>query len=218
MANVYGFSDAGTAKALAALVGGDRQSQTDFTRKASFNTQVKITTAIPAWNQSSLPSSDLAQKLSINTVGRSEISYFTGGTLPQITVYNLLTIELPLNAICNCVFMDGRWFVISMEYFKSLVRFTLDVALTTADASQTATITDQYGPGVDNTTASGGITVHNLLTSAAGTYMFEGNVGDAGLAMWDEGTDYRIIQIECDTTAGGGGGGGGGEEPGGETP
>ena len=220
MADVYGFSNAGTAKALAALVGGAGTSIDGTERKRrDFNTQVKITTAIPAWNKASLPNSELAQKLSINTVGRSEISYHNGGTLPQITVYNLLEMELPVDAICNCIYMDGRWFVISMEYYKSLVRFTLDAALTTSDASQTATITDQYGPGVDNTTASGGITVHNMETSAAGTYMFEGNLNDAGLAMWDQGTDYRIIQIECDTTpAGGEEGGGGGETPGGETP
>lgn len=224
MADAYGFSNAGTAKALAALVGGDGITIGDDQRKRrDFNIQVKITTAIPAWNKTSLPSSNLAQRLSINTIGRSEISYHTGGTLPEVTVYNLLTMTLPVDAVCNCVFMDGRWFVISMEYFKSLVRFTLDSALTTSDASQTATITNQYGPGVDNTTASGGITVHNLETSSAGTFVFEGNSGDAGLAMWDETTNYRIIQIECpDTTGGGdgdgGGDGGGGSPGGGGTP
>ena len=209
MPSVYGFSDAGTAKALAALVGGDSYEKSEIKTKPSFNIQVKITTAIPAWNKTSLPSSNLAQRLSINTVGRSEISYHTGGTLPLITVHNLLTVPLPVDAVCNCVFMDGRWFVISMEYFKSLVRFTLNSALTTSDASKTATITNQYGPGVDNTTASGGITVHNLETSSAGTFVFEGNSGDAGLAMWDETTNYRIIQIECPNTTGGGDGGGG---------
>jgi hypothetical protein len=101
---------------------------------------------------------------------------------------------------------------------KQLVRFTLDVALTTADASQPATITDQYGPGTDNSNTA--ITAHNLLTHTAGTYMFEGNAGDAGLAMRDADQDYRIIQIECadtpdepDPDPGGGGG-----DPGGETP
>lgn len=104
---------------------------------------------------------------------------------------------------------------------KQLVRFTLDVALATTDASQPATITDQYGPGSDNSDTA--ITAHNLLTSTAGTFVFEGDVGDAGLAMRDTGQDYRIIQIECPDTASpdpdpGGGDGGDGGDPGGETP
>lgn len=78
---------------------------------------------------------------------------------------------------------------------KLLVRFTIDSALTTGDASVAATITNQYGPGPDGTETA--ITVHNLLTSVAATYVFSGASGAAGLAMWDSGTDYRIIQMEC---------------------
>jgi hypothetical protein len=80
---------------------------------------------------------------------------------------------------------------------KSLVRFTLAATLATSDASKTATITNQYGPGSDGPTGAGAITVHNLLTSTGGVYVFEGDSGDAGLAMWDTGTNYRIIQLEC---------------------
>ena len=79
---------------------------------------------------------------------------------------------------------------------KLLVRFTLNGALTTSEASKAATITDQYGPGSSADTATA-ITAHNTLTSTGGVYIFEGNSGDAGLAMWDSGTDYVIIQLEC---------------------
>lgn len=78
---------------------------------------------------------------------------------------------------------------------KLLVRFTLDAALATSDASKAATITNQYGPGVDATSTA--ITVHNLLTSTAATYVFSGASGAAGLAMWDADQNYRIIQMEC---------------------
>jgi hypothetical protein len=77
---------------------------------------------------------------------------------------------------------------------KALVRFTLDAALTLADASQDATIVAQYGTGVDNSDTA--ITVHNLATAASG-YVFEGAIGAAGLAMHDSGQNYRIIQLEC---------------------
>lgn len=80
---------------------------------------------------------------------------------------------------------------------KLLVRFTLSAALATSDASKSATIASQYGFGCDGTTSSGGITVHNLLTATAATYVFSGASGAAGLAMWDSGQNYRIIQMEC---------------------
>ena len=78
---------------------------------------------------------------------------------------------------------------------KPWCRFTLSNALTTSEASNAAVITNQYGPGRDNTTS---ITVHNLLTHAAGVYLFYGDSGDAGLARWrGDGTNYIIVQLEC---------------------
>lgn len=81
---------------------------------------------------------------------------------------------------------------------KPLVRFTLAASLATTDASKSATISNQYGFGSPSPlTGSGEITVHNLLTSTASTYVFSGASGKAGLAMWDSGEDYRIIQMQC---------------------
>jgi hypothetical protein len=95
-------------------------------------------------------------------------------------------------------FGDWWWLLGSAGEMKPLVRFTLGADLTTSDESKTATITDQFGPGMDNSTS---ITVYNhKVTPALGTapeYMFSGDSGDAGLAIWDSGTNYRIIQIQC---------------------
>lgn len=79
---------------------------------------------------------------------------------------------------------------------QPLVRFTLNAVLATTEASETATITHQYGPGMKADTGAS-ITVHNLLTHTAGTYTFEGDSGDAGWARWHKATDYIIINMEC---------------------
>lgn len=87
--------------------------------------------------------------------------------------------------------------IIAIETYKPLIRFTLAAALATTDASKTATITNQYGPGlVSPNTGAGAITVNNFLVSGS-TYLFEGLSGTAGLAIWDSGTNYRIIQMVC---------------------
>ena len=97
----------------------------------------------------------------------------------------------------------------SATTIKQLVRFTLNSALTTSDEFKPATITHQYGPGNDNSNTA--IDVYNLETHATGTYVFEGDSGDAGLAMLDKNQEYRIIQIECPNDSGGGDGDGGGD-------
>lgn len=224
MPKAYGFSDAKTAQALAAMVGGDQYSPLGKKVTAIYFYPCEIKEVIAAWDGASFPNTGKAQRVNLSATGWSDVSATTGNTLPEITVHNLMKIDLEIGMEVIANFQAGKWCIgQGINEVRSLVRFTLDSALTTSDASQTATITNQYGPGVDNTTASGGITVHNLETSSAGTFVFEGNSGDAGLAMWDETTNYRIIQIECpDTTGGGDGGGdggdGGGDPGGGGTP
>lgn len=214
MSKVYGFKDKSTAERLARP--GDQGGIGYPNSPATAQTiTVELSGTLTAYSDTAAPPSVDAQIVSYGTTGLSTTSNWTDTELPTVKVYNSLGAEFSSGDHVICCKMDGRFFVVIGLHYKSLVRFTLDAALTTSDASQTATITDQYGPGLDNTTTSGGIIVHNMETSAAGTYMFEGNLNDAGLAMWDQGTDYRIIQIECDTTPAGGGGG---ETPGGETP
>ncbi len=78
------------------------------------------------------------------------------------------------------------------------MRFTLSSALATTDSTKTATIQSQYGPGIPSpNTSSGGIDVYNLADNTGSAYVFEGDSGDAGLAIWDKDNDYRIIQMEC---------------------
>ena len=87
------------------------------------------------------------------------------------------------------------YYAVACQLVKPLCAFTLDAALATTEASKAATITAQYGPGMANATA---ITVHNQRVKAgASTYIFEGASGAYGLAEWDSGTNYRIINLEC---------------------
>lgn len=90
---------------------------------------------------------------------------------------------------------SGRLWLNEDLNLKRRCRFTLDSALTTADASVAATITSQRGPGTEHPDTA--ITVHNLETSSAGTYVFEGDSGDAGWAEWDSETDWDIENMEC---------------------
>lgn len=78
---------------------------------------------------------------------------------------------------------------------KPLIRFTLGGALTINDASVSGTAQSHYGQGVDGPTS---VTLYNLETASAGTYVFAGDSGDAGWAIFDQGSSYMIIQLECD--------------------
>lgn len=79
---------------------------------------------------------------------------------------------------------------------KPLCRFTLSGALATSEASKAATMSSQYGAGRSH--ASTSITVYNLLSHTAGTYVFEGDSGDAGYAYYDAAEKkWYIIQMEC---------------------
>jgi len=80
---------------------------------------------------------------------------------------------------------------------RTFCRFVLVNALTTSEASETATIMQQYGPGVDHD-ASSSIVVHNLLSHGAGVYVFQGDAGDAGYAFYDSRErKWYIVQMEC---------------------
>jgi len=92
---------------------------------------------------------------------------------------------------------NGQYVIVPLLGTRKLVRFTLAAAMTTSDASKSATITDQYGPGEDGPTTAGGITVHNLETHTSGTHVFEGDSGDTGYAYHDAENDYIILQMEC---------------------
>jgi hypothetical protein len=86
-----------------------------------------------------------------------------------------------------------RW-----EQYVNIITFTLAAALTTADESKTATISEQVGPGrLSPYTGAGEITVHNLPSVAKSAYEFYGHSGDYGRAAWMYGSHYKILIVEC---------------------
>lgn len=89
------------------------------------------------------------------------------------------------------------WIWLEQLCFRPSIRFTLSSALTTATASITGTIVDQWGRGIDNTTTTSAITLNNLVDHTGSSYVFEGDSGDVGIADHDRGTIYRIKNLEC---------------------
>jgi hypothetical protein len=76
-------------------------------------------------------------------------------------------------------------------------RFTLTEQLTTADPVKDAEITepDQWGPAPIYHCPKLVIHVHNQETKIPGTYQFSGEIGDVGIALWDQNHEWRIIAM-----------------------
>ena len=75
------------------------------------------------------------------------------------------------------------------------VRFTLNAALATTDETKAATIAKASWT---ETAPTDPITVTNLETHTASTYVFEGDSGDAGIALHRPADDsWHIVQMEC---------------------
>lgn len=77
------------------------------------------------------------------------------------------------------------------------VRLALTADLATTDASKSATLVEQWGYGIPNTTSSGAVTAYNMPTGGGGSYLFEGVTAAIALATHEYGTRYRITQMEC---------------------
>ena len=154
--------------------------------------------------------------------------YTPGSSTVTKTVNNLFEDVIGIGRVFICSrTLDGQLWVTNVWALKPMVEFVLTAALTTADASATATFSTQHGGGVSNGQATIP-TLYNLQASTA--YIFEGAIGARGMATIanpfasDDDAAYTIIQMECATASsggddsGGGGGGGGGGSPGGGTP
>jgi hypothetical protein len=76
---------------------------------------------------------------------------------------------------------------------RKMVDFELTEALETTDATATADIVAEYGPGTAAPAAA--ITVRNPMGQ-----VFFGAIGDRGLAVWNEENEYVIIQLVQDCT------------------
>ena len=81
--------------------------------------------------------------------------------------------------------------------YKPLVRFSLDAALAKADASKSATIEFQVGPGTDHDALTT-ITVKNPADATNGNNTYAGAIGATGWAVWDTGTEFHIIDMDCE--------------------
>ncbi len=114
------------------------------------------------------------------------------------TVYNLDTVSRTTGQFTVCVRDDesGRWMATgggSGTGYKQFCRFTLDAELTDSTTSVAALLTNQWGEGTAHST--GTITVYNPLDGYTTGCLFEGTSGTAGLAGYDSGTAWVIIQL-----------------------
>jgi len=88
-------------------------------------------------------------------------------------------------------------YVIIDEPLKQFCRFTLTQALATSDASKTGDIETQFGQGQDHPDEEE-IILYNLADNTGTAYVFEGDIGDAGIAVYTGTAVYwNIIQMEC---------------------
>jgi len=107
------------------------------------------------------------------------------------TIYTMAA-GMPIGQIRECTQDNFGTIWKGGEDIGTTVRFSLDNALTTAEASNAATVAD--------TTSSWdteSITVYNMLTSTASTYLFEGDSGDFGLCVLREDGNWWIVNMEC---------------------
>jgi hypothetical protein len=116
------------------------------------------------------------------------------------TVYNLSTVSRTTDEYTTCVrdYESGKWIAVGGSGgigYKKLCRFTLDAAMATSNPTGSGLLTAQYGDGTAHST--GAISLDNLLTKTASTYLFSGTSGAAGLGYYTTGTNWRIIQMEC---------------------
>jgi len=151
------------------------------------------------------PASGTLNVYKFTSTGATTDQAGTVDTTRDETVYNLSTVARTTDEFTVAVrdYESGKWMAVAGSGgsggYKQLCRFTLDAALAAdSGASAAALLTAQYGDGTAHST--GAITVYNMLTSATSTYLFSGTSGKAGMAFYDSGTNWRIIQMECPAT------------------
>lgn len=124
-------------------------------------------------------------------------AHLPDGTNPTtLTAYSLLPHAVLQNGIVSLLrTLDASiWITAWLDMPQLFCRFTANADFTTSSETVTGTIQSQFGPGRGHTTTSR--TFYNLEDNAGG-YVFEGDSGDAGFAVWDSGSNWRIIQMEC---------------------
>lgn len=113
-----------------------------------------------------------------------------------VDVYNVTDVEITpsMGYFSVSRLKTGGYVCFKAPVFKSLVRFELTADLDITDSTGSATILSQHGPGVTNPNSS--ITLGNPATST-GDRQYYGVTGAEGWAMWDYGSVYQILDLEC---------------------
>jgi len=192
---VYGFEHA-DAKALLRTLGqpGDNQSLSRRVpmSRASGVWIMEATTAITDASGTT-PGSGTAKLKWLNPSTGLIEDWKPNTVIVTQTIYTL-TAGMPAGQIAECT-QDNFgtiWMGGGSAGIGTTVRFSLDNALTTAEASNAATV-DDAASAWDNES----ITVYNCLTSTASTYLFEGDSGDFGLCVLREDGNWWIVNMEC---------------------
>lgn len=122
----------------------------------------------------------------------------TGGTTVTTrdeTVYNLSTVARTTDEFTIAVrdFQSGRWMAVAgsgdSSSYKPLIDFVLDSGLNTTDASATALIVNQFGPGTAHSTTS------SVTVLQGPGDMYFGSSGTYGQAVWNTSRQFKIIQL-----------------------
>lgn len=115
-----------------------------------------------------------------------------------LTAHNLSTVEVTTEQWVQVRRHYTGNYVISDSWIhtrKPIIEVTADSSFTNSSSSFSATIVNQYGPGINNSTASS-VTCRNFSVGGS-SYLFNGNSGNSFIALWDSGTTYEVIQGEC---------------------
>lgn len=126
----------------------------------------------------------------------------TGGAIDanfDVTAYNLSTIAITTTAWVQVRRHRSGHYIVSAvhdQVFKPLIRVTANSSFSQGSSQFTATIKNQWGPGIEASTANN-VTVRNFQTSTSTDHLFAGASGAAFIALWDDSTTYTAIQGEC---------------------
>jgi hypothetical protein len=126
----------------------------------------------------------------------------TGGTTDTTrdeTVYNLSSVARTTSEYTVAVrdYQSGKFMAVAGSGgtgSKKVCSFTLDASLTTTTEYAAAKITAQIGDGTAHST-TGTINVYNTLDGYTTGYIFDGSSGVNGLAYYDTGTNWKILQL-----------------------
>jgi hypothetical protein len=115
-----------------------------------------------------------------------------------VTVYSMLPHAILDDGLLMVIrTLDGvLWVTQWLDFPQVFCRFKTTASFTTSSASVAGTIQAMYGMGRAHGTTTGR-TFYNLADNTDSAYIFEGGSGDAGFAVWDSGSNWRIIQMEC---------------------